>query len=129
MRISDWSSDVCSSDLAQPQKRATRARRINQFVQRRCIDHAKHRRIAIDQGDIDGELAIVLDELAGAVQWIDQPIALPVPTDIPIDGRGLLREHRDIGVERLQAGHDQRSAEHTSELQSLMRISYAVFSL
>src|SRR3546814_6994537 len=32
-------------------------------------------------------------------------------------------------VERLEMVHDVRSEEHTSELQSLMRISYAVFCL
>src|SRR3546814_2936705 len=32
-------------------------------------------------------------------------------------------------VERLQIGDELRSEEHTSELQSLMRISYAVFCL
>src|SRR3546814_5770790 len=34
-----------------------------------------------------------------------------------------------VGVARRVAGHWQRSEEHTSELQSLMRISYAVFCL
>src|SRR3546814_4462182 len=42
----------------------------------------------------------------------------PVPADV--DVLGLRREHERI---------DRRSEEHTSELQSLMRISYAVFCL
>src|SRR3546814_2089879 len=42
-------------------------------------------------------------------------------------GLAQLAGHRGIGMERAQA--DRRSEEHTSELQSLMRISYAVFCL
>src|SRR3546814_1071705 len=38
-------------------------------------------------------------------------------------------DHRAIGAEREPAGLQDRSEEHTSELQSLMRISYAVFCL
>src|SRR3546814_1925520 len=36
---------------------------------------------------------------------------------------------RDEGVQGERSGQDRRSEEHTSELQSLMRISYAVFCL
>src|SRR3546814_2970801 len=44
---------------------------------------------------------------------------------------GLHRQHRlqRLGLEVAQAALDVRSEEHTSELQSLMRISYAVFCL
>src|SRR3546814_10117854 len=42
--------------------------------------------------------------------------------------RGLVRDRADFRV-RLGAGLEARSEEHTSELQSLMRISYAVFCL
>src|SRR3546814_5152843 len=41
-------------------------------------------------------------------------------------GRAEHRHHRRL---RSQGGSDDRSEEHTSELQSLMRISYAVFCL
>src|SRR3546814_1390083 len=36
---------------------------------------------------------------------------------------------RSLALALRDAGHDVRSEEHTSELQSLMRISYAVFCL
>src|SRR3546814_1243812 len=39
------------------------------------------------------------------------------------------RSGRHIGLERQDANHVLRSEEHTSELQSLMRISYAAFCL
>src|SRR3546814_8863089 len=87
MRISDWSSDVCSSDL--------------------------HRR-AQDQG-------------AGAGGG--QPALFPSPDAGAAlqyrDRQGLQCRHRRQGEARVMG----RSEEHTSELQSLMRISYAVFCL
>src|SRR3546814_7416951 len=103
MRISDWSSDVCSSDL-------------------QGLGVA-------DVGEVGGEAA-GLDELrAGAAP------ALHAEGD---DGAAALRHEaapqrmvgmlRQIGVQH--PGHrGLRSEEHTSELQSLMRISYAVFCL
>src|SRR3546814_1309193 len=41
----------------------------------------------------------------------------------------LRRENRYLGRSHGRAAHQNRSEEHTSELQSLMRISYAVFCL
>src|SRR3546814_6580668 len=52
--------------------------------------------------------------------------------------RALLHQDAAIGIDQRHGGHEQRKAglagenrseEHTSELQSLMRISYAVFCL
>src|SRR3546814_3147690 len=91
MRISDWSSDVCSSDLNEPTGEVPRHR---------------HR----------------------------------------IVGGGLVEQHRHVGLSaftietegfdvgrcrgaHISHGRATRSEEHTSELQSLMRISYAVFCL
>src|SRR3546814_2230175 len=42
---------------------------------------------------------------------------------------GSIRAQRAAVRVRLYRAHKQRSEEHTSELQSLMRISYAVFCL
>src|SRR3546814_2625498 len=49
----------------------------------------------------------------------------------PRVGEGLAREHRDRAQQRQAIGDARafRSEEHTSELQSLMRTSYAVFCL
>src|SRR3546814_2796717 len=61
----------------------------------------------------------------------DQPEADPDPTQLP--GPCLLareeEDHPEKDQQRRQPGQVQRSEEHTSELHSLMRISYAVFSL
>src|SRR3546814_4024427 len=83
MRISDWSSDVCSSDLFRLPRRASR--RGHSREPQRASDAARSPR---PRGDRPQPRAILL----------------PVPRDL-------------------------RSEEHTSELQSLMRISYAVFCL
>src|SRR3546814_1485953 len=92
MRISDWSSDVCSSDL-------TLARR--------------H----------DAELGCLLDGVDGVAAGIGEADYLGA------GGLRLQQERGEVaGAERMPHG-TQRSEEHTSELQSLMRISYAVFCL
>src|SRR3546814_1607256 len=74
--------------------------------------------------------ALVGRELAAALQRLDQvPLTAMGLAQHPLLhgaiqlGLGLLEHRRGLGV------HDDRSEEHTSELQSLMRISYAVFCL
>src|SRR3546814_2825031 len=108
MRISDWSSDVCSSDLEEGVvdhhfgAGGVRARR--DFGD---VDHA-HQRIA---GGFDQHQRGCLGQRAierGRVGLIDE--AQP-----------------ELALGRTRG--EQRSEEHTSELQSLMRISYAVFCL
>src|SRR3546814_6413396 len=117
MRISDWSSDVCSSDLNElpdPVDEDVKQERLARFMQRQAdISTARLearigsvRRCIVDT--IDGELAI-------ARSMADAP---------EIDGLVQIQDGRDAG---LRPG--ERSEEHTSELQSLMRISYAVFCL
>src|SRR3546814_5163335 len=76
MRISDWSSDVCSSDLAPGVRRSPHA------------------------------------------PWTALPTAGPARGRSRRSARPRAARHRT-----------SRSEEHTSELQSLMRISYAVFCL
>src|SRR3546814_7282717 len=109
MRISDWSSDVCSSDLLlwlvtlvwalqrRPQAAPQRDGRAEPSKAGAGLRDLKR---VLDSGDF-GEVANVLCAMA------DPPAA-----DL------------DAMRERLA-----RSEEHTSELQSLMRISYAVFCL
>src|SRR3546814_2973856 len=98
MRISDWSSDVCSSDLdREPQPPALMVDRID-----------RHRFDAIDRGKRHrAAYAIEIDE----------------------EQRGLAGFVRRCVVRLVVIGSEIRSEEHTSELQSLMRISYAVFCL
>src|SRR3546814_9275945 len=101
MRISDWSSDVCSSDLrCRPRVRSGHQHR----------DRCRCNTVAAADDDRD----------AGAAG-----------AEFPVRHHPL-RQHRTAGVvpggpARTPGGI--RSEEHTSELQSLMRISYAVFCL
>src|SRR3546814_9273925 len=105
MRISDWSSDVCSSDLPGGDGAAG----------------GDPPRIRPDEGGrgCGGEGGVrrkgARDRLSG---WDDDRIAAR-----RADGG------RDCEVGRIFQLWHQRSEEHTSELQSLMRISYAVFCL
>src|SRR3546814_6036161 len=96
MRISDWSSDVCSSDLALVEDRD-----------------------AADETIVD-EIGIEDRQRFGE----EQPL---------VDDRAA-RQRADVETLHLRGDRAffdpaARSEEHTSELQSLMRISYAVFCL
>src|SRR3546814_8756827 len=108
MRISDWSSDVCSSDLGT----------VVGPAERRLGNH--HRRpVAVDDESDAGLVVAAQTGRAGRTQ-ARLRAAHTAPARPP--GRRVLRRHR---ARRGPA----RSEEHTSELQSLMRISYAVFCL
>src|SRR3546814_2570151 len=104
MRISDWSSDVCSSDLVR------RAQRIG--VGLRLADA----RQAVHRGN--GQQAEARDERHEHRQ-AHRIAKLRAAAEQPRRGREQPVEQRE----------NERSEEHTSELQSLMRISYAVFRL
>src|SRR3546814_10762526 len=113
MRMSDWSSDVCSSDLPAAADQVGRA---GQYLQAgdttgECLGKSRilrpHRVFGPDLcGNRRGHfVAVGIGGNAGA---------------------GVDPEKR-VHVD--QSGRYPRSEEHTSELQSLMRISYAVFCL
>src|SRR3546814_8814789 len=102
MRISDWSSDVCSSDLHQ-----------------RALEQRLHKPIRCQEGMKPSF------EIADHQQGSDRN----VPEIKPIDAqdRTIRQDHpANKGKQHIKG---LRSEEHTSELQSLMRISYAVFCL
>src|SRR3546814_4138896 len=100
-------------------------------------DLSMQRRIARLLGDVEpGAEVVVTGSLVGARELLaarEFSIAL-VDIGLP-DGNGCeliawLNRHRpDMQVLVIFAWGDERSEEHTSELQSLMRISYAVFCL
>src|SRR3546814_2407171 len=108
MRISDWSSDVCSSDLTlRSECRVTPnlAIRRDERVSLRCVQLVG---IAPARSVRPFETAVPTARRDASEQNRVEPFDfVPVPID--------LLSHR--------------SEEHTSELQSLIRISYAVFCL
>src|SRR3546814_7400079 len=103
MRISDWSSDVCSSDL---------------------VAGVLHARLGAD-----GPALAVLVAVAHALRrQVDQrPVEVVAEGGPQVARIGGLRSRPQLVP--LGQVDRQRSEEHTSELQSLMRISYAVFCL
>src|SRR3546814_1953624 len=113
MRISDWSSDVCSSDLIGSHetfpKIATAPRRQDIFKRQRAIAYGHHGVGLIrERGMITGS-----------------KISTPIHLDMILRSQRAIFGHRSYEHQLLF----ERSEEHTSELQSLMRISYAVFCL
>src|SRR3546814_5347842 len=95
MRITYWSSDVCSSDL----------------IDSPYVGAPKH------QLTMGARYVLPLDELIG---------------EVVLSGDYYLQSSIWLDDSALQSANSfgkQRSEEHTSELQSLMRITYAVFCL
>src|SRR3546814_2304436 len=123
MRISDWSSDVCSSDLLalniQDLRLLGGVRVLGTLVDLELLVHRAAEGI-LRQHALDGGLD---DALRVALQRLAEGFALEI-ADVP--GEAVVHL-----VGQLVAGDVDllRSEEHTSELQSLMRISYAVFCL
>src|SRR3546814_2273481 len=116
MRISDWSSDVCSSDLPADHRRAGegRSERQNRVPRTAGAERRKRRGRALEPGGGQG----------GQVQRFPRSALCRRADHRGVDGGGGARRGARSGGDR-----QSRSEEHTSELQSLMRISYAVFCL
>src|SRR3546814_5012030 len=113
MRISDWSSDVCSSDLAvahRPCPRTHLAHPLGVLAPRPLLS-GKPRLLCV----VHAERA----DDRGFASLANQPTSRGVAVV------GFLHVDEQAGPLHKR----QRSEEHTSELQSLMRISYAVFCL
>src|SRR3546814_4695226 len=127
MRISDWSSDVCSSDLNNVL--ATVARADGEPLNGTDIP-------GIFEGSFDGNGRAITNStdkwyprgtVRAGVIWRSGP---PPAYDQTFINTHLPRYDVTIGyASHTHYSNNGRSEEHTSELQSLMRISYAVFCL
>src|SRR3546814_3397132 len=125
MRISDWSSDVCSSDLlAQHRAGAEQTARAIEEELPRGGAGGEDRRDDLEQVAIDRAQR---DAVAREPRRRRDDARHRQAGEILMNGEepGDRPRHRD-GAD---ADVELRSEEHTSELQSLMRISYAVFCL
>src|SRR3546814_8087937 len=118
MRISDWSSDVCSSDL----ERSHRHRDIDRHVEQ----HGGHT-LGRGGGKADQRETDVVDRRIGE-QPLDAGLADRAHRT-KHDGCKRGEDHDLPPVGDRTAERRYRSEEHTSELQSLMRNSYAAFCL
>src|SRR3546814_4649452 len=134
MRISDWSSDVCSSDLQGNDTHDEGDGGHQNWPQAQTAGF---------DGRLDGCCALQF-QLAGELHDQDGVLAgqthqdhqtylgedIVVATRQPNAGqRGQYAHGHDKNHRQRQGQAFVRSEEHTSELQSLMRISYAVFCL
>src|SRR3546814_2278178 len=139
MRISDWSSDVCSSDLGGREDDSVVAafpgidvvcnrwglpqgiyrKRLSGMLRRACRGRAIYK-----SNQMRGaELALSLAQKAGA-SFIARCGYMLSEFVARAEGEASAEHRRATALENLV-----RSEEHTSELQSLMSISYAVFCL
>src|SRR3546814_5122667 len=129
MRISDWSSDVCSSDLTLLE--AKKALNPCTFPAPHGVDAGLFAQAIDPATEVPGAIADIRHPVVGyhgsIHEWIDLPLIEWLATQRP-DWTFLLVGHAAVDVSRLERlPNVVRSEEHTSELQSLMRISYAVF--
>src|SRR3546814_10604536 len=107
MRISDWSSDVCSSDLVESVRRLAEGQIGNFQGRLERLHGARGGTEGFDNG-----LSVMIDRACDEDDWQVVGSTCPRP----------LRDEQ-------AAVRAPRSEEHTSELQSIMRISYAVIWL
>src|SRR3546814_2244657 len=111
MRISDWSSDVCSSDLIGPVDQHDPGRGLRdggrEVLFAGCSRHRPRAETLVQRG-LDRRQRFGTDDE---------------------DRRLIGAQPRLLERDQIVARQLGRSEEHTSELQSLMRISYAVFCL
>src|SRR3546814_5972681 len=138
MRISDWSSDVCSSYLADIVHNNPARHRPVQGKHGAHTYDAQLRRTDRKNRDSPGKFAHQVLFVAGQVDLIGMRVELRTPVSANVEGADY-REQQNrffdeacqlavLDLARISRPHG-RSEEHTSELQSLMRNSYAVFCL
>src|SRR3546814_6108586 len=132
MRISDWSSDVCSSDLTPEGKADVRARLPGQIVwmtgqlgqavrkgQALLRVESSH---SLQTYSVSAPISGIIIEKNANVGDVTGDRALFVIADPTKLHAEFFVYPRD--AERIRVGQKVRSEEHTSELQSLMRNSY-----
>src|SRR3546814_2324327 len=142
MLISDGSSDVCSSDLAgfgskigYPDKwrdwsglRTSRDSYLGNVLAAREFNYKWY--LSMIGKPMDRSLWLMTPQTVNAYYWPNQnEIVFSAAILQPPGFDPAADDALNYGAIGSVIGHEMRSEEHTSELQSLMRISYAVFCL
>src|SRR3546814_1571382 len=143
MRISDWSSDVCSSDLeflvsanaGQPPRPLRKVAsggelsRISLAIEVAALGHDAVPTMVFDEVDsgIGGATAEIVGQKLRALGDSRQVLCVTHLPQVAAQGHAHYRVSKAASDGVAQSAVQRRSEEHTSELQSLMRISYAVF--
>src|SRR3546814_8355645 len=131
MRISDWSSDVCSSDLLLH----LRGVALDPAIDRRMVDrNAAFRQHFLKVAIADRIATIPAHRPQDHITLEMAPLEIRHRSVRPISAKHaqasrFLQQSRPAHLLTMAPTRSGRSEEHTSELQSLMRISYAVFCL
>src|SRR3546814_6866148 len=129
MRISDWGSDVCSSDLsARVEALSAENDQLVEQLEGELTDGTAEAEVANDRLD---EIERELESIEESRREIDPAVRAQIGTFVYIGGDGEARVHTRMFSEKpvVDPNAPPRSEEHTSELQSLMRNTYAVFCL
>src|SRR3546814_6706931 len=132
MRISDWSSDVCSSDL-----KDTKGKQRLVITDLEGVSHEflipKEKQVLVHDGQVVNKGEMIVDGPADphdilrlqGIERLASYVVNEVQDVYRLQGVKINDKHIEVIVRQML----RRSEEHTSELQSLMRISYAVFCL
>src|SRR3546814_7208320 len=133
MLISDWSSDVCSSDL-DLETGVCRAA-TSRFSIRTTVAHpdsgCRIEGLALPYWDLVKASAVKAHRFLPFARSLGWDIAFGIegPIILEVNGSWYYNRVQMTGRSLWETEFGSRSEEHTSELQSLMRISYAVFCL
>src|SRR3546814_2255920 len=119
MRISDWSAGGCSADLAQMGRAGHAVNNTEDYAAAQKVFRPDVYRAAFAGTNVP---------LPGASAKLEGGIAETMGVGT-VQGRLLLGPDQFFDGRSFDPDQLDRSEEHTSELQSLMRISYAVFCL
>src|SRR3546814_9969902 len=124
MRISDWSSDVCSSDLPRAVATLARGSSDNAATFARYLIET---RVGVLTSSAAPSIASVYAAAPDMTDTVMLAISQSGKSPDLVTALAAARARGAYGIALVNA--DAKSEEHTSELQSLMRISYAVFCL
>src|SRR3546814_2736395 len=112
MRISDWSSDVCSSDLRAFGSARLFYRGLLSLVSHRALPKALRPHTRMATNFCSSKFCLRRYTVSCSRGYLARRV-----------------RNRSVGFRLWRSGSARRSEEHTSELQSLMRITFAVFCL